>query len=88
MRKIMEFCHYGKVGILHSGGSRIPVVWRRPHGGGALTPEAVTFRKFCMSKWKNLDPWGGASAEHADLDPSIYDRRNRLPSVWVGSDLE
>ena len=25
-------------------------------GGGAWTPEAVTFRKFCMSKRKNLDP--------------------------------
>ena len=32
--------------------------------GGALTPEAVTFRKFCMSKQKNLDPWG-ACAGHA-----------------------
>ena len=28
--------------------------------GGLLTPEAVTFRKCCMSKWKNLDPWGCA----------------------------
>ena len=28
--------------------------------GGAWTPEAVTFRKFCMSKQKNLDPWGRA----------------------------
>ena len=27
--------------------------------GGVWTPEAVTFRKFCMSKQKNLDPWGG-----------------------------
>ena len=25
---------------------------------GAWTP-AVKFRKICMSKWKNLDPWGG-----------------------------
>ena len=27
--------------------------------GRAWTPEVVTFRKFCMSKRKNLDPWGG-----------------------------
>ena len=31
---------------------------------GAWTPKAVTFRKFCMSKRKNLDPWG-ACAGHA-----------------------
>ena len=27
--------------------------------GGELTPDAATFRKICMSKRKNLDPWGG-----------------------------
>ena len=36
--------------IVNSGGSRIS---RR---GVPWTPEAATFRKFCMSKWKNLDP--------------------------------
>ena len=36
---------------------------RRPRRK-ALTPEAVTFRKLCMAKWKNLDPWG-AFARHA-----------------------
>ena len=36
-----------------SGGSRISL-----KGGGAPTPEAATFRKICMSKRKNLDPWG------------------------------
>ena len=25
---------------------------------GVWTPEAVMFRKFCMSKRKNWDPWG------------------------------
>ena len=30
-------------------------------GGGSLTSDAVTFRKFCMSKRKNLDPWGGGA---------------------------
>ena len=35
-----------------------PVGGRRPSKGGALTPEAVTFQKFCMLKRKNLDPWG------------------------------
>ena len=34
-----------------------PVGGRRPRRE-ALTPEAVTFHKFCMSKQKNLDPWG------------------------------
>ena len=34
--------------------------------GGAWTPEAVAFQKFCMSKRKNLDPWGvGACAGNA-----------------------
>ena len=28
-------------------------------GGGAPTPEAAMFRKICMLKQKNLDPWGG-----------------------------
>ena len=38
-----------------------------PHRGGhgpcrgAWTPKAVTFQKFCMSKWKNLDPWGACT---------------------------
>ena len=33
-------------------------------GGGAWTTKVVTFQKFCMSKRKNLDPWG-ACAGHA-----------------------
>ena len=37
-----------------------PVGGRGPRwGGGPWTPDAVMFRKFCMSKRKNLDPWGG-----------------------------
>ena len=36
--------------------------------GGAPTPEAVTFRTFCMSKRKNLDPWGRAPGM-TSLDP-------------------
>ena len=32
--------------------------------GGVWTPEVVTFRKFCMSKRKNMDPWG-VCAGHA-----------------------
>ena len=35
-----------------------PVGGRGPRRGGVWTPEAVTFRKFCMSKRKNLNPWG------------------------------
>ena len=30
--------------------------------GGTLTSEAGMFQKFCMSKQKNLDPWGGGRA--------------------------
>ena len=33
-----------------------PVGGRRPRKG-APTPEVVTFRKLCMSKRKNPDPW-------------------------------
>ena len=44
-----------------NGGFRISRRGRRPRGG-AYTPEAVTFRKFCMSKRKNLDPWGRGRA--------------------------
>ena len=36
---------------------------------GAPTPEAATFRKICMSKRKNLDPWGRTPA--APLDPPM-----------------
>ena len=39
-----------------------PVGGRPPRGeGGVPTPEMVTFRKFCMSKRKNLDPPGSAN---------------------------
>ena len=34
-----------------------PTLW----GGGASTPEAAKFLKICMSKRKNLDPWGGGA---------------------------
>ena len=27
-------------------------------GGGTPTPNAATFRKICMSKRKNREPWG------------------------------
>ena len=37
-----------------------PVGGRGPRRG-AWTPEAVMFRKFCMSKQKNLDPWGACT---------------------------
>ena len=38
------------------------VSWRglQPRGGwgDARTPDTITLRKICMSKWKNQDPWG------------------------------
>ena len=38
-----------------------PVGGRQPLRGG-IDSEVVTFRKFYMSKRKNLDPWGGGGA--------------------------
>ena len=40
--------------------------------GGAWTPTAVTFRKFYMSKRKNLDPWGRGVCWARPLDPYVY----------------
>ena len=45
-----------------SGGSRISRRGGADLVGGAPSPEAATFRKICMSKRKNLDPWGGMPA--------------------------
>ena len=43
----------------------------QPHGG-VPTPEVAMFQKICMSKQKNLDPWGahasGAPAGSANAD--------------------
>ena len=73
----------------YSGGSRIS---RR---GGAWTPEAVTFQKFCMSKRKNLDPWGGRAPGMPPRSandilqpyflPSAFDQMtilNDYPTFW------
>ena len=59
-------------GILHSGRSSISRRGRRPRRG-APTPEVVTFRKFCMSKRKNLEPWRGGGVRQAldTLDPPM-----------------
>ena len=49
-----------------------PVGGCGPRSRGAWTPKAVTFRKLCMSKWKNLDPWGGAvHRASANVDPPM-----------------
>ena len=47
-----------------------PVGGRGPRRGGAWTPKAVTFQKFCMSKRKNLDP-GGLAPGTPPLDPPM-----------------
>ena len=47
-----------------SGGSRISRRGRGPRRE-SLTPEVAKFRKFCISKRKNLDHWGDACARHA-----------------------
>ena len=46
--------------------------------GGVPTPEAATFRKICMSKQKNLDPWGGAR-RRCPPDPPM--QRDRTTSI-------
>ena len=63
--------------FLLSGRSRISRRGRGPRRG-AWTPKAVTFRKFCMSKRKNLDPWG-ACAGHA---PRSANASCNTPSNW------
>ena len=44
-------------------------------GGGTWTLEAVTFREFCMSKRKNLDPLGGGGGgvrrASSNVDPPM-----------------
>ena len=58
---------------------RLQMKWRIqdfPKGGvdlvgGAWTPEAVTFRKICMSKRKNQVPWGGGVRRVRPLDLPI-----------------
>ena len=56
-----------------SGGSRISHGGggHRPRMGGARTPKAVTFQKFCMSKQKNMDPEGGRRTPGTPLDPPM-----------------
>ena len=46
--------------------------------GGTKTPEAVTFKKICMSKRKNLDPWGDVVRRARPLDPPL-DNLSGLP---------
>ena len=47
---------------------------------GAWTPEAVTFRKFCMSKRKNLDP--------RSVNARSEDIRQLVPIVSVCDKLD
>ena len=42
--------------MAYSGDPGFSVVGRLP-GRGGTTADAVTFRKICMSKRKNWDPW-------------------------------
>ena len=45
---------------------------------GAWTPEAVTFPRLCMSKQKNMDPWGGVRRARP-LDPPMKTIQ------WIGT---
>ena len=38
---------------------------------GTWTPDVATFQKICMSKWKNLDPWGDMCRARPSLDPPM-----------------
>ena len=40
--------------------------------GGAPTPEVVMFRKFCVSKRKNLDPWGERAPGTPPRSANVY----------------
>ena len=53
-------CEYHMIIVmLPSGRSRISCrAGCQPHGGHQL-PRWLHFEQFCMSKWKNLDPWEG-----------------------------
>ena len=42
------------------------------HVGGAWTPEVGTFRKFCMSKRKNRDPWGAHARDACNSSIDHY----------------
>ena len=48
--------------------------------GGHGSPEAVTFRKFCMSKRNNLVPWGGVHWACPPLDLPMH----RYPLHFAG----
>ena len=54
-----------------SGGSRIFNKGSVDLVEGPWTPEVVTFRKFCMSKQKNLDPLGGVPSRSANGNSTV-----------------
>ena len=55
----------------YSGGSRTFRWGGVDLVGEAWTPKMVTFRKICMSKRKNRDPWGGVRQARPPLDPPM-----------------
>ena len=72
------WCH----DVVISGGSRISRRGGANLVGGAPTPEAATFRKFCMSKRKNLDPWG---ARAGGTPPGSATGDDVIELVTIGS---
>ena len=74
----------------YSGGCRISRRGGRGPRRGAWTTEAVTFQKFCMSKRKNLDPWGACTG-HAPSKSvnavgdtcTVYDFQSRLQFSYL-----
>ena len=55
--------------------------------GRAWTPEAVTFRKFCMSKRKNLDPWGRAPGTPSLDPPMLLQVQNNFEYLYLNANF-
>ena len=51
--------------------------------GAAWIPEVVTIRKFCMSKQRNLDHWGGGCAGVAFRLSLFFILPCRVVSSWL-----
>ena len=64
--------------------NRISVVDPGFPGRGALTPEAVTFRKFCTSKRKNLDPWRGRAPGTPPRSTTVFNNHFSFFLFFLG----
>ena len=65
-----------------SGRSRISRKGRWAPRRGAWTSEAVTFQNICMSKRKNLDPWGDVRRARPPLDLPMVRSISAVDRYW------